>query len=124
MTKKYPALFAVVLFLTALPALAQPRVGFGQLYHDGDIVRTIVPPAAMTKEGVDNFYVVPDQLAVAAVPPGDTDYHGGKWAFHSVTWNVAPYLLTSEEAVLQAETDGDITITRMPEKDFKCPIQP
>jgi hypothetical protein len=74
--------------------------------------------------GVDNFYAVPDQKAVVAVAPGDTDYHGGKWAFHAVAWNVPPYLLTSEDAVLTAATAGDLTVNRVPENDFKCPIQP
>lgn len=104
------------------PFLARP--GFGQLYHDGEIVRTIVPPAAAPKEGVDNLYVIPDQLAVAAVAPGDRDYHGGKWAVHTVSWNVAPYDLTSEEEVLAAESAGDVDVTRVPENDFKCPVQP
>jgi hypothetical protein len=55
--------------------------------------------------------------------PGDKGYHGGDWAFYSVTWNVAPYLLTSEAAVLAAEASGDVTVTRIPANDFKCPIQ-
>ncbi len=91
-------------------------------------MRTVVPPAATPKQGIDDFYAVMDgaegQLGVAAVAPGDKDYHGGKWAFHSVTWNVAPYLLTSAEAVEDAEDLGDVTVTRVTENDFKCPIQP
>ena len=34
------------------------------------------------------------------------------------------YLLTSESRVLAADAAGDVTITRVPENDFKCPIQP
>ena len=118
-----------MLVLTVIPALAKgPKVGFGELYYEGEIVRTVVPPAAAPKIGKDDFYGVMDgaegQLGITAVAPGDKDYHGGKWAFHSVTWNVAPYLLTSATAVLDAAASGDITITRMPEADFKCPIQP
>jgi hypothetical protein len=112
--------------ILATGALAKP--GFGFLYHDGEVVRTVVPPAAMPHRGIDDLYVVlegvPDQLAVAAVAPGDRGYHGGKWAFHAVTFNVAPYLLTSAAAVLAAADAGDVTITRIPENDFKCPIQP
>jgi len=109
-------------------ALAGPP-GRGELLHDGQVVRTLVPPASMKKAGVDNLYVimgsdVAGQLPVAAVAPGDTGYHGGKWAVHVVGWDVAPYLLDSEAAVLQAESDGDVTVTRMPGADFKCPIQP
>ena len=120
------ALIALVALGVNSALLAQP--GFGELYYEGSVVRTVVPPAAMKKEGKDNLYVIMEgaggQLPVAAVAPGDTDYHGGKWAFHSVTWNVEPYLLTSEADVLQAEIDGDVTITRVPGNDFKCPIQP
>jgi len=58
------------------------------------------------------------------VAPGDPDFHGGRWAFHSVEWNVDPYLLTSEAEVLGAAAAGDVTITRLPENDFLCPVQP
>jgi len=36
---------------------------------------------------------------------------------------VAPYLLTSEAAVLAAYMAGDVTVTRVPANDFLCPIQ-
>ncbi|MHC4470879.1 MAG: hypothetical protein ACYS99_07925 [Planctomycetota bacterium] len=116
------------LLIAVLASVAVAKPGFGQLFYDGSVVRTVVPPATMSKPGIDDLYVVmygaAGQLAVAAVAPGDRDYHGGKWAFHSVTWNVAPYLLTSESQVLAAAAAGDVTITRVPENDFKCPIQP
>ena len=130
MTKKLfiGMLAAVCIAIFSLPVAAQ-RPGFGELYYEGEIVRTVVPPASMPKPGRDNFYVVMNgdvegQLGIAAVAPGDKDYHGGKWAFHSVMWIGDPYLLTSETAVLNAEMDGDVIIMRMAEKDFKCPIQP
>ncbi len=121
-------LAAVCIAIFSLPAAAQ-RPGFGELYYEGEIVRTVVPPASMPKPGRDNFYVVMNgnvegQLGIAAVAPGDKDYHGGKWAFHSVMW-VYPddaYLLTSEEDVLNAVPD--VIIMRVPLNDFKCPIQP
>ena len=37
---------------------------------------------------------------------------------------VEPYLLMSEDDVLEAEANGDVIITRIEEADFKCPIQP
>ena len=114
--------------LVSTSAFAQPIVGFGQLYYDGEVVRTVVPPAAMPKPGVDPLYVIQEgadgQLPVAGVGPGDRAYHGGKWAFHEVTWNVAPYLLTSGDAVLAAKHAGDVDVTRIVDNDFKCPIQP
>lgn len=120
-------LAAVTIAIFSLPATAQTP-GFGKLYYEGEIVRTVVPPASMPKPGRDDFYVVmngvEDQLGIAAVAPGDKDYHGGKWAFHSVMWTEAPYLLKSEKDVLDAADNGFVIITRVPQNDFKCPIQP
>jgi hypothetical protein len=129
MTKKlFIGILAVLcMVILSLPAAAK-RPGFGNLYYDGELVRTVVPPAAMPFAGNDDLYIfqdgVPGQAAVAAVAPGDTDYHGGHWAVNIVEWNVTPYLLTSEDEVLAAAAAGDITITRVAENDFKCPIQP
>jgi hypothetical protein len=82
----------------------------------------------MPFQGRDNLYPIVDgvegQLPVAAVAPGDRDYHGGQWAVNLVEWNVDPYLLTSEAEVLAAAAAGDVTITRIAGNDFKCPIQP
>ena len=61
---------------------------------------------------------------MVGVAPGDAGYRGGHWAVFVVTWNVAPYLLTSDEAVLAAAAAGDVTVTRNPAADFLCPIQP
>ncbi|MBI4175949.1 MAG: hypothetical protein HY518_01995 [Candidatus Aenigmarchaeota archaeon] len=123
-------LAAVLIAAIASPALAS-RPGFvfpgGCCFYDGDTVRTVVPPAAFPNQGTDNFYAIAGgaagQKGVVAVAPGDIGYNGGHWAFHSVTWNTAPYLLTSEAAVLAAEAAGDVTITRIPANDFLCPIQ-
>jgi hypothetical protein len=119
---------AMALTAVLAPSALAARPGFGELYYDGEVVRTVVPPAAMPQEGTDNLYAVmggaDGQLPVAAVAPGDPGYRGGKWAFHAVTWNVTAYLLTSEDKVRAAETAGDVTITRKPGMDFKCPIQP
>jgi hypothetical protein len=102
--------------------------GFGQLYYDGDIVRTIVPPSA-TDKGLDDLYAVTSgaegQLGIASVAPGDVDYHGGHWIVNMVTFNegVTPYLLTSEDVVLEAYANGDVTIA-WNTGSFLCPIQP
>jgi hypothetical protein len=101
----------------------------GCCFYEDRMVRTVVPPAANPRRGRDNFYAFPGDAAegqkgVVAVAPGDRDYHGGHWKFHAVTFNVDPYLLTSEYKVLAAADAGDVTVTRVPENDFKCPIQP
>ena len=122
------AMISLVIF--SLPVSAKKSVVFGKLFYEGETVRTVVPPASMPFLGRDKLYAiedgVEDQLAVAAVAPGDRDYHGGKWALYLVLWEdgVTPYLLTSEAAVLAAAEAGDVTIERMAGGDFKCPIQP
>jgi hypothetical protein len=99
----------------------------GCCYYNDTVVRTVVPPASNPNEGRDNFYAITNgvsgQKGVVAVAPGDQGYHGGHWKFYAVTFNVAPYLLTSESAVLAAEAVGDVTISRDPSADFRCPIQ-
>jgi hypothetical protein len=105
------------------------KPGFGNLYYNDTIVRTVVPPSSFPNEGRDNFYKVTNgaegQLGIAAVAPGDTNYHGGHWKVFKVTFNggVTPYLLTSEAAVQAAEDAGDITIVRVAAEDFLCPVQ-
>src|ERR687885_2512710 len=115
------ALFVVV------PAMA--TTGKGRLFHDGTVVGTVVTPSPITAgSGTDPFYNVTNgaagQLGIAGVAPGDGPYHGGDWQVWLVTFNagVTPYLLTSDEAVLAAEAAGDVTVTRAPDADFRCPI--
>lgn len=124
---------ALLLALLAVPAPAQagtPPFVFpdGCCYLDGRVVRTVVPPATAPDAGRDDFYAViggvAGQKGVVAVGPGSAGYHGGDWMFFAVTWNVAPYLLTSAGAVLAAAAAGDVTVTRVGGNDFKCPIQP
>ncbi|MEJ2323689.1 MAG: hypothetical protein P8Y77_02675 [Nitrospirota bacterium] len=124
-------IFAVVgiavLLVSMMPASAA-RPGFGMLYYNGEVLRTIVPPAAIPGPGRDALYSVVNgalgQLGIAGVAPGDTNYHGGWWAVYTVTFTVDPYLLTSEQDVLDADAAGDVTVVRVPEADFRCPIQP
>jgi hypothetical protein len=120
---------AAMLMLAAPASAARPGFVFpgGCCLYQGQVVRTVVPPAAFPNTGLDNFYAVgggvAGQKGVVAVAPGDVGYHGGHWAFYSVSWNVTPYLLDSEGAVLTAASAGDVTITRVPAMDFLCPIQ-
>ena len=124
------AALIVVVMLTGSTGSASATTGKGQLFHDGSIVRTVVNPARLPDGGLDPFYSVTNgadgQLGIAGVAPGDGPYHGGAWAVNVVTFKegVNPYLLTSDEAVFQAEAAGDVTVVRTPEADFRCPIQP
>jgi hypothetical protein len=124
----------VVLAALALTAPAQAQspsaASKGLLFHDGATVRTVVVSAPLPNAGSDPFYSVMNgaegQLGIAGLAPGDAGYSGGDWAFYAVAFNegVTPYLLTSEEAVLAASDAGDVTITRIPANDFRCPVQP
>ncbi len=126
------ALFALVAVLLALPVssvfAAQP--GFGNLYYNGGIVRTVVPPAAFPNGGQDNFYKVTNgvsgQLGIAGVAPASPDYHGGHWKVFVVAFKggVSPILLTSEQAVHATQNAGLVTVTRNAAADFLCPVQP
>jgi hypothetical protein len=131
-TRRIAALLVVVASVLAVSAVASAaRPGFvfpsGCCFYEGDTVRTVVPPAAFPNEGTDSFYAVmggaAGQKAVVGEAPGDPGYNGGHWAFNAVTWNRAPYLLTSEAAVLAAASAGHVTVTRVPANDFLCPIQ-
>src|SRR3989442_15173871 len=129
LTKAFFALFAIALALPVTSVFAA-EPGFGKLYFNGTIVRTVVPPAAFPNAGRDNFYKVTNgaagQLGIAAVAPGSRDYHGGAWKVFTVTFNseITPVLLTSEQAVLSAQNAGMVTVTRKAAADFLCPVQP
>jgi hypothetical protein len=117
----------VVALVSAAPALATAEKGF--LFHNGDVVGTVVNSGRVDPgTGSDPFYGVTNgidgQLGIAGVAPGDGPYHGGSWAFNAVTFRpgVMPYLLTSDEAVFAAEAAGDVTVTRVPGNDFRCPV--
>lgn len=128
--RKLLAALVMGALLVGLAGPASAKTTKSLLYHDGDIVRTVVNPAPIPQGGTDPFYSVTNgvegQLGIAGVAPGDGPYHGGSWAVNTVTFDegVAPYLLTSDEAVFAAEAAGDLTVTRVPEADFRCPIQP
>src|SRR5438445_6090106 len=108
---------AIALILPVTSAFAATP-GFGNLYFNGMIVRTVVPPAAFPNAGLDNFYKVtngaPGQLGIASVAPGSLDYHGGHWKLFTVTFNIGItlVLMTSDQAVLCVQDSGMIALTR------------
>src|SRR5256712_11200499 len=101
--------------VSAAASAAPPPFVFpaGCCYYNGQMVRTVVPPAATPQEGTDNFYGFPGaaaagQLGVVGVIPGGPGYHGGDWKFHAVAWEVTPDLLAAEAAVAAARAAGDV----------------
>lgn len=101
---------------------------FGALFYDGETVGTVATPTSMPGRGVDTIFVVADgqegQLGVTTVAPGDEGYHGGRWAVYVVTWEgIGPVpLFTSAEAIWDAIDNGDLSMLRMPDADFVCPV--
>lgn len=114
--------------LTAGPASA--TVSKGELFYNDSVVGTVVVPAPLPRGGTDPLYVVTNgasgQLGIAGVGPGAPGYHGGAWAVSEVTFNagVTPFLLESASEVTAAANAGEVTVTRDPAADFRCPIQP
>ena len=123
-------LLALAVLFVASPALTQAAPPAGRLYLDGRIVRTHVVPARLPNGGVDPLYMftngVSDQVSVIRYGPGSPNYQGGAWAVNLVTFNsgVTSYLITSADEVDAAEAAGDITVTRMPNLDNRCPVNP
>src|SRR3989442_11022910 len=105
------AIFSALIIALVIPLTSAfaATPGFGNLYYNGTIVRTVVPPAAFPNERRDNFYKVTNsttgQLGIASVSPGRSGYHGGHWKVFTVTFNseITPVLLTSEQPVLSAQ---------------------
>jgi hypothetical protein len=119
------AVLALVLATSA--EAASPAMG--TLWYEDEMVRTLVPPSAMPREGTDPLYMVPGVGGVAGVAPGDAGYHGGRWKVYVAgsvdAGDIAAYGgLNSAAEVLQAAADGAITLTRQAALDFLCPIQP
>jgi hypothetical protein len=103
-----------------------PHVGF---YIDGATYLTVGTPTDFFGTGApastfDRIYDLGGNgvLNVAEAKPGDRDFNGGRWMVFPVTWHVAPYQLTSAEAVLAAADAGQLTIATEPVKEFLCPV--
>lgn len=106
---------------------ANAKATQAELFYDDATVGTIANPGRVAPgSGTDPLYMVTngveEQLGIASVAPGDDGYHGGRWAVYTVTFSGDPYLLTSDEAVLEAEEADDVIVTRMPELDNRCPV--
>jgi hypothetical protein len=119
------ALGGLMLLGIAAPASARD---FGTIYIDGDAYRTFGNPASVSAgTGTDplvNFTNF-EQGGVAQVGPG-TGAHGGRWQIWLATW-VDPadaHLITDFDDIVAAVEDGELTLERAPEMDFRCPILP
>jgi hypothetical protein len=117
-------------------ALAGP-VGaktFGAVYVNDEVYRVFGNAANVPDgTGTDPFAKFSNstnaaQLGVAEFGPGSGDpgdSHGGRWAVYSVTWTAGDpsTLVTSWPQLQSLANAGDLTVTRNPTADFRCPLQ-
>lgn len=119
------ATLAVLTLIVAAPVGARE---FGTIYAEGDAYRTFGNPARVDPgTGTDPIIAFSnfDQGGVAKYAPGQGS-HGGRWAVWVATW-VDPadaHLLTDFDDVMALVNAGEITLQRMPDADFRCPILP
>ena len=119
--------------LLAVTAIAGP-VGareFGTVYAD-DLAYRVFGNRANVPDGTgtDPFATFtnstnPDQRGVAEFAPGSpTGHHGGRWAVYRATWtNGDPSTLVTSWEQLEALAAADqLTLTRAPAADFRCPV--
>ena len=104
-----------------------PKVGF---YVDDVLHRTVGTPTDFTNTGApastyDKIYALGAGLRnVAEAKPGDRDFNGGRWAVYPVTWNVPPYQITSDAALLAAAANNELSIASTPVRLFFCNVAP
>jgi hypothetical protein len=102
-----------------------PKVGF---YVDDVLYRTVGTPTDFSNTGApastyDKIYALGSGLRnVAEAKPGDRDFNGGRWAVYPVTWNVDPYQITNDGALLDAAANGELSIASTPVRLFFCNV--
>jgi hypothetical protein len=112
-------------------------------YVDGKVYRTVGTPTDFSNTGApdhsyDIIYDIPGQMNVAEAAPGDTDYNGGRWMVHAISFDEGQYaaaladaavnmndnnVLDSAEEVEAAIAEGyamDNGVVKM----FECPVIP
>ena len=105
-----------------------PSLGF---YVDDVRYRTVGTPTDFFGTGAplstyDKIYNLGTGINVAEAKPGDRDFNGGRWLVYTVTWaeNVTPVQYTNDRDILDAQTDGLLTINPEPVKAFFCNVAP
>jgi hypothetical protein len=120
-------LSAIAVFSLVLAGPASARE-FGTIYAEGDAYRTFGTPARVDPgTGTDPIIAFTnfDQGGVARYAPGQGS-HGGRWMVYVATWvdSGDAHLLTDFDDVMALVGAGEITLQRMPNADFRCPILP
>jgi hypothetical protein len=104
---------------------------FGTVYID-DLAYRVFGNQANVPDGTgtDPFATFtnstnPAQRGVAEFAPGSpTGHHGGRWAVYRAAWtNGDPSTLVTSWEQLQSLLAADqLTLTRVPAADFRCPV--
>ena len=123
------ALMASIGASGVLAAGGPPSLAF---YVDDTRYRTVGTPTDFFGTGApastfDKIYALGNGLInVAEAKPGDRDYNGGRWMVLPITWSqgVTPVQYTNDWQILQAQSDGLLTIGTTPVKEFLCPVIP
>ena len=122
------AVMAVATFAGPVAAVGQPC---GAVYAHDEVFQVFGNPAHVPDgTGTDPFAKFSNstnssQLGVAEFAPGDAGAsHGGRWAVYRATWTSGdPSTLVTSWDQLQALADaGQLTLTRNPTADFRCPV--
>ena len=121
-------LLAVSAVAGTAAASGQP---FGSVYIHDQVYQVFGNPANVPDgSGTDPFAKFSNstnaaQKGVAEFAPGDAgDSHGGRWAVYQATWTNgdASTLVTSWQQLEALVQSGDLTLTRTPAADFRCPV--
>jgi hypothetical protein len=126
-------LLAAACGLITVAALAGP-VGaktFGGAFVDDQVYRVFGNAANVPDgTGTDPFAIFTNsmatgQLGVAEFAPGSIGHHGGRWAIYRATFTDQgdpTELVTSWGELQELVLAGDVTLTRDPAADFRCPV--
>lgn len=122
MRRVLPALLLSTLSAAALTALAAPAhagVSGPAFYIDGTLYRTVATPTDLSDTGApDSTYDAiynfgGQQRNVAEAAPGDTDFNGGRWQVHALSFPSG-----YAAALATGDTDGDGVIDSTDELDL------
>lgn len=124
------ALFLALLvgaFLANAASGAPPRAGI-RVYAN-DVVWASFDAADFKPgpdQSLDKIYVLVGEglIPVGEASPGDSDYNGGRWEVHMVTFTgMDPMQFTNDEDLLYHASLGHLTIGD-PVRFFECPLLP
>ena len=141
--KRIIGMLSLVLAAIALvPGVASAGVGGPAFYVDGEAYRTVGTPTDLSGTGAPahTFDIIYEfdgaqALNVAEAAPGDTDYNGGRWRVHLLSFADYDAALAAHDANASGDFDsvaevqaalGDTGATGATDggvvKSFVCPV--